>query len=249
MKNCLIITNQNFYDLVNINGLLNYIKDKYDIINLVVRKNIYEHSYFILRLIGNINLIIVDDDINLNEINIDFHDMDKILLGDYNKNIINNFNINNPLINYFAIFYDQLNLDYNIKFEYEHIERDFKSEDYYYKKLLSKLKNGYIFYYNKFDNFILDDSKKFIFNPLYNYYENDEYKKKNWINLQYNYIFDLSKIIENAYEIHIFDIDIFSIMPYLNLNNVKSKYIYNNNIRIKEYHKNLNDFIFIYHEN
>ena len=243
MKKCLFLSNQNIYDFVNVNGLLYYLSLKYDIIYVVINSENMEYAYIIFKNI--INLIFIENNYTVDE---KYNDCEIIKLGNNNKNCIRNLSIDNVLLNYFQYFYQQLNLDYEIKYKYENLERDFKEENKYYKKVKNLFKEGYIFYYDFKKNFIIDDSYS-VFNPIYNYYEEDSYNKDKWIDIEYKNIFNLLEIIENAEEIHLFDINLFSIMPFLNLNNVKNKYIYHNNIMIKEYHKNLKDFKFIYYNN
>lgn len=243
MNKCLIISNQNIYDLMNINGLINYLSYEYDLIYLFVNYTIVNDANIIFKNISNIILV---ESNNFNKIDKKYSNCKIIKLGIYNEKCIKNLNINDSSINYFEYFYNQLNLNYDIKYKYEYLDRDMYGENKYFEKIKNFFKDGYIFYYNKNKDFIINDVKC-IFNPIYNYYEDDSFNKNKWIDIKYNNIFDLLEIIENAEEIHLFDIDLYSVMPYLNLDNVKNKYIYHNNIMIKEYHKKLKDFRFIYY--
>ena len=245
MKKCLIISNQNIYDLININGLINYLSYKYDLVHLLVTSKNMNSSNIIFKNITNLILIENND---FNNINSTYIDNEIINLGSYNKNCIKDFSVNNLSINYFEYFYNQLELSYELKYKYEYLERDFYEENKYYEKVKKLFKDGYIFYYNKNKNFVIND-KKYVYNPIYNYYEDDINNKNKWIDIKYNNIFNLLSIIEGAEEIHIFDLDIYSLMPYLNLKKVKNKYIYFNNILLKNYHKNVDDFNFIYYSN
>jgi hypothetical protein len=59
-------------------------------------------------------------------------------------------------------------------------------------------------------------------------------------------ISDYCYIIENSEEIHVLFSAFFSLCMYLDLSNVKKKYIYTCIPNIKDYHKNANDWIIVY---
>ena len=243
MNKCLIISNQNIYDLININGLIKYLSNNYNFIYLFIKPENINDANIIFFGIDNLILTVVNNFKNINNIN----NFDKVIkLGIYNDNKIENYTIDNLSINYFELFYSILNINFEIKYKYEYLNRNVTNENKYYNKIIDKYKDGYIFYYNKNSDLIIDDYKM-VYNPLDNYYKNDEYKIDYWINIGHDNIFDLLEIIENAEEIHIFDLDLYSLMPFLNLKKVKNKYIYHNNILIKNYHEKLKDFKFIYY--
>ena len=76
MNKCLIISNQNIYDLININGLINYLSNNYNYIYLLIKPE------------------------NINNANIIFYGSDNLILT-----VNNNFeNINNIDSSVFLIF-------------------------------------------------------------------------------------------------------------------------------------------------
>ena len=244
MKKCLIISNQNIYDLININGLINYLSKKYNLLYLII--NI---TNFIIaeKIFINIpNLILICENSSENIIKMKDIEILKLNICDNSQVVL----INDFSIDYFKIFYENIKLKYELKYTYEYLERDFEEEDKFFKKIVDDYQDGYIFYYNhNKDKKLIIDDYKLVFNPIYNYYEDDESKKDKWKDIKHNTLFDLLKIIENSDEIHLFDINLYSFMPFLNLKKVKKKYIYFDNILIKNYHKNLKDFTFIYYNN
>ena len=50
MKKCLIISNQNIYDLININGLINYLSKKYNLLYLIINITNFIIIYKLIKL-------------------------------------------------------------------------------------------------------------------------------------------------------------------------------------------------------
>ena len=165
---------------------------------------------------------------------------------------------------FFKTFYKQLELDYEIRYKYEKINRNHNSEIFFLNKVMKNY-DKYIFLHDNDKNIIFRDNDKNIifrdndknnlsniesiipiFHPNINYYNEKSELYNYWLNIISDNILDYCKIIENAEEIHVIFSSFFNLCMYLDLSKVKKKYIYTNIINIKDLHKNMKDWIIIY---
>ena len=122
-------------------------------------------------------------------------------------------------------------------FNYKLIYRNLYDENNYYLRLTQAIGKDYIFYYNKDTNKIINYfGNMFIYNPFHNFYdkENETFYKK-WISLDIKNIFQYLTILKHSNEIHIYDIDFLHFIIEFNddFEHIKNKYIYTNDIFIK----------------
>lgn len=124
------------------------------------------------------------------------------------------------------------------------IFRDFNQENTYYSKFRNKVNDNYIFYYNSNENFRIINyfGKKYIYNPFYNFYDSDNKYYNNWVKLNTDYFTFFYKIILNADELHIFDIDMLYLILEIDTNNISKKYFYYHDLLIKEKEDRLKDW-------
>ena len=124
------------------------------------------------------------------------------------------------------------------------IFRDLNQENTYYSKLIDKVNDNYIFYCNSNENFSIINyfGKKYIYNPFYNFYEIDHKYYNNWVKLNTSYMIFFYKIILNADELHIFDIDMLYLILEIDTNNISKKYFYYHDLLIKEKEYRLKDW-------
>ena len=143
-------------------------------------------------------------------------------------------------INFWKVFYQQASLDYTIKFKHINIKRNFKREEFLYNMIKNKYGEKYIFthdhrsydykHYDVRRNVYVKKNKDNlpVFHPNINYYDDDtEHKYYNyWPKFVFNNLLDYCLILEKASEIHITDSCFSCLATYLDLSNVKKKYIY-----------------------
>ena len=124
------------------------------------------------------------------------------------------------------------------------IFRDFNQENIYYLKFRDKVNGNYIFYSNRNENFSIINyfGKKYIYNPFYNFYKINHKYYNNWVKLNTDYFTFFYKIILNADELHIFDIDILYLILEIDTNNISKKYFYYHDLLIKEKEDRLKDW-------
>lgn len=234
---CIIIGHLSLNDLLIINGIVNYYTIKYNKVYLLCKKIDFET---INQMFSHNNLIIpisIDMEINNNVLSYDsiifkeYEKIDIIKIGMHNPNwdsLKSDFIIENLPYLYFKTFYEQLNLDYEIRYKYEKINRNILSE--------KKLNNEKYKFVNGVKKNDFNEDELFIFDPC----DNPVYPKIS------NNILDYCTILENSYEIHLSYNYFFSLCMLLDLSKVKNKYIYTSIINIKEYHKNAVDWKIIY---
>ena len=126
---------------------------------------------------------------------------------------------------------------------YKIINRNYKNEDIFYDKFKDICTKNYIFTYNLNNKDILyyKDNKYDIYDPLTNINNNEK-----WVLLNTDNIMDYLKIIENADELHINDLNMLLLLSTIDLSHIKIKYAYTNKFFIKNYFKELQNWKFIY---
>ena len=236
-----------------------------------IYENVYIYCLFRNRLLvtqlyknyNNIHIIILNEDYtwflppenSVNELKNSIVDYDLILTG---HNDISKFNSDSDCVNYFwRVFYKQINLPYEIVYDYMDINRNNKDEENLYRKLIEKYGEKYIFvhdhrnvkyqHHNIRKNIDLDTNMDIpIFHPNFNYYSN--YPDHKYYHLWDESLFlsdnllDYCLILENAQEIHINDSCFSCLCPYLNLNKVTKKSITTNITHIVDYHYSYEDW-------
>jgi hypothetical protein len=157
---------------------------------------------------------------------------------------------------FWKCFYEQMNLPYEIRYEYLDFNRNIEKEEDIYKKLIDRYGKNYIFVHDhrnvKYQqchprsNVNLDINLDIpIFHPNFNYYSN--YPDHKYYYLWEETLFlsdnllDYGKIIENATEIHINDSAFSCYCPYLNLMSVKNKSI-SSKLNMVDYHNSFKDW-------
>jgi hypothetical protein len=255
-EKCLIAGHLGLGDLITINGLVRYYSKLYNNIYLLCKKEnyksiiqIYSDNSKIIPIFIDTNEHIISIDHNIFKI---YKDCDIIKLGVLNNNwyvLKSNYTIGNLPYSFFETFYKQCNLEYSIRYEYEKINRNKIKEKNFYNKTMNKF-HKYIFIHS--NNLNLKISDEFItknipiFDPNNNYYDESSIYYNLWNNeISYN-ILDYCMILENAEELHLSFSSFFSLCMFLDLKNVKKKYIYTNITNIKDYHKNMYDWNIIY---
>ncbi len=246
INKCLIYSNLNICNLFEINGIIRYYSNIYDEIYVVCKNNYYNSACNIF--LDNKKIIILSLDIQDEIINKDHY------IFDYYKNNIINLILDNSNDKHYYIgknYYNKANLDYYLRYSYEKINRNHIFENKFYEKIMKKYNNNYIFIndytsynYKKINIY----SKLPIYHPKINYYHDDKYSNfyDYWNNESSDNILDYCKILENAYEIHLAYNEFFCLANFLNLCNVKNKYIYTDIVNIKDYYENLKDWKIIY---
>ena len=246
--NCLLLSNTNIYDLININYIIDYLSKKYIIIYIFIENVNIHFCKLFFNNIKNIQYLIKDNIINIDLYINDFINLKKekndvIKLGIFNDNwklLKDNNEIENMPINYFEIFYKQINLDY---IHSKIINRNYQNEDIFYNNFINICNKNYIFTYNldKQDILYLKDNKYDIYDPLKNI--NDS---TTWVLLNTNNIMDYLIVIEKAQELHINDLNMLLLLSLIDLSHIKNKYAYTKKFFLKKYFKNLQDWNFIY---
>jgi hypothetical protein len=249
--NCILLTHTNIYDLINIYHIIDYLSKKYNILYLLVENSNINFSKLFFKMIKNIQYLnkdnIIDFNIYINDfITLKKEKYDIIKLGSFNNNwhiLQDNIQIDNMSINYFDIFYKQLNLNYIYFIHNKIINRNYEKEDIFYNKFQDICTKKYIFTYNlnSLDILYYKDNSYDIYDPLTNINNNDK-----WILLNTDNIMDYLKIIENADELHINDLNMLLLLSKINLTHIKIKYAYTKKIFLKTYFKELQNWKFIY---
>lgn len=210
MNEIYISLNNELKLFINLYKLLSSIYFYFDNIYIICDNKYLLFNYQLFFNLYNVHLI-QKSDISIKPIIYEYID---------NNNFIKN-------INY-------LNINNELKPNIE-IYRNFYQENIYYKKLISNIGKEYIFYYNNTNKSIINYfDNKYVFNPIKNFY--NEYDKKSdlWIDLEIKNILYYLKIIENSFEIHIYDIDLLYLLLEIDLDSIDNKYFYYNDVMIKE---------------
>ncbi len=200
-------------DHFHCNGVVRYLlnnkfKDKK--VNLFAKKKYFEMIKFMYRDLKRLKIIPITNDEN-NE----FKEVSSyIKSGDHIEKIGFDYFLKNKDKNKTIdiLFYEQLNIDYSKRFELTYWKRDHEREEEFYNEIIKKDK--YVF--------VHDD-------PSRNFEISDENIPKDFqiVRNSYKYsIFDYSKIIENAKEIHVMESSARCMLEYLNTEN-SDHYLYN----------------------
>ena len=251
-EECLIISHLSLNDLFIINGIINYYAIKYNKIYLACKKiyintikQFFSHNHIIIPIYIDIDNDIINENHHIFQ---EYKKCDIIKIGMNNENwITNKYDLiigKHPYL-YFQTFYKQLNLNYELKYKYEKINRNFLKEKKFYNDVMFKYNDDYKFVMGIKNNDIISDNKMAIFTPYYNFYDKKSILYDYWPNKISTSIFDYCLILEKAKEIHIEFNEFLSLCMFLNISNIK-KYVYTNITNIKDYHKNIEDWNIVY---
>ena len=240
-NNCIIIPHLSLNDFFIILGIIYYYKSIFNKIYIVAKntnkdtiENIFLKENRIIPLFINYEKDILDDEHKIYDL---YKNCEIIKIGMNNPNwyqYVSNINVGVHPYNYFKTFYEQLNINYELKFKYEYINRNYVKEKLLFNEI-SKNYKDYIFVFNvNKDNLKSENKKNKIFSPNINLCNN----------ITEN-ILDYSLILEKSIEIHCTFDYFFFLSMYLNLENVK-KFIYTNIINFKDYHPNSKNWTLIY---
>ncbi len=200
-------------DHFHCNGVVRYLlNNKFNDkkVNLFAKKKYFEMIKFMYRDLKRLEIIPIT-----NNENDEFNDVSSyIKSGDHIEKIgfdyfLKNIDKNKTID---ILFYEQLNIDYSKRFELTYWKRDHEKEEELYNKIIQNDK--YVFVHD-------DPSRNFIIS--------DEYIPKDFQIIRNSYehsIFDYSKIIENAKEIHVMESSARCMLEYLNTENSKH-FLYN----------------------
>jgi hypothetical protein len=251
IKKCFIISHLNCGDLLTINGLIRYYSNIFNIVYVLCKKihsKTFNQVFLDNKFIIPIFIDLKDDIIPNNHYIFDLYsDCNIIKLGLLNYNwyvLKSNYFLGDLPYSFFKTFYQQCNLDYNIRYTYEKINRNYLFEKHFFNKIMNKY-NKYIFVHDNNNEInIINDLP--IFHPNKNYYTIESKYYSYWNENISNNLLDYCLIIEKSEEIHVSHSAFFALCLFLNLENVKKKYIYTKIPNIKDYHKNLKDWNIIY---
>jgi hypothetical protein len=154
---------------------------------------------------------------------------------------------------FWSKFYDNINLPYSLRYEYNDINRNSKEDDLY-NKVVEKYGKKYIFLHDhrnvkykhiceRADVNVISDYP--IFHPNFNYYSNigGEFNDLWSQDFLSDNLFDYCMLIENATEIHISDSSFSCLMPYLDLKKVQKKVIHTSYCEgLVNYHEKFKDW-------
>lgn len=200
-------------DHFHCNGVVRHLVKDFDdfkSINLFCKKKYYEMIVFMYRDLKFLNIIPITnfEKNEVNEVLSHVKKYDKIIkIGfDYfTKNMNKDKTVD-------MLFYEQFNLDYSKRFELTFWKRNINNENELFNKLVNS--NNYIFVHDDHTrNFIIPDK----------FFPKDYQIIRNSNEIS---IFDYSKIIENASEIHVMESSARCMLEYLDTNNSKH-YLYN----------------------
>ena len=200
-------------DHFHCNGVVRFLlKKKYPNkkIRLFAKSKYSEMVEFMYRDVENLEVIPINNDEkkeldNVNSYISENDIVEKIGFDFFLKNKNKNKTID-------MIFYEQFNIEYSKRFELTYWKRDFEKETQLFEKLVKK--DEYVFVHDDPDRgFVISDKNiNSKFQIIRNSYEYD--------------IFDYSKILENAKEIHVMESSIRSMVEFLDTKN-SSHYLYN----------------------
>ena len=169
----------------------------------------------------------------------------------YNVIFIKNININTSNTSNNSIYYfneEDFIQNFNINYikntpENNMIFRNICQENIFYIKLTENISKKYIFYFNYDTNKIINYfGDLYIYNPIYDFYEdNDKYYDK-WIDLYTNNMAYYLKIIEESTELHIYDLDILYLISEIDVSHISKKYFYYDTVLIKEDNNKFKDW-------
>jgi hypothetical protein len=247
-EKCLIISHLSIGDLFIINGIIRYYTIIYNNVYFLCKK---KHIKSMIKIFSdNKNIIPICIDIEEDIISEDCYIYEKyknfniIKIGIHNNNwyvLKSDIIVGNLPYSFFKTFYKQLDLDYEIRYKFEKINRNLNDEILFFNKIMKNY-DKYIFVHD--NNYELKNLINNENNDIKFFHPNIKNNIKNNIS---NNILDYCKIIENSEEIHVIFSSFLNLCMYLDLSSVKKKYIYTNIINIKDLHKNMNDWIIIFY--
>ena len=212
MKEIYISTNQELKYFLKLFQILNYLFLYFDIIYIYS-----DHKYL------SIN-------------NTLFFNFDNVIFIENDSNIINSVVFNDEIT-----FIENLNIQLFQISNLIHINfyRNNYQENIFYLYLIDNITSEYIFYFNniketnnKIINYFGD---LYIYNPFSDFYEDEDEKYfSKWKELCLNNYSYFLKIIENAKQLHIYDIDMLYLILEIDTKHIKEKYFYYNDILLKE---------------
>jgi hypothetical protein len=172
---CLIIGPLKLGDLFILNGAIRYYENIYNEITLLCGRDNYKNILSIFEDSNKINIICSDEKVlnNNHFIYNNYKDCDIIKLGIYNDDWDKNKStiiINDLPLSFFITYYSQLGIEYEIRYKYEKINRDYENENIFYKKVMNSYNDKYIFVHNNDIFEILNLNNIPIFHPNINYY-------------------------------------------------------------------------------
>ena len=262
VENCILLFHLSTGDNFTMYAMVIYYSIIYKYVNIFC---LHRNINTIKQMYDKNNNIIIHliENKNYNGCIVSKNDIDKL------KNKLINFDIistgmHNNNFDYSQIFwrcfYKQVNLDYDIRYIYNNINRNYKKEKKFYNKIINKYGNKYIFLNDHrhlfYKHIAIRPNIKIthefpIFHSNINYYngnKNDKYFyfwKKKYLK---NNLFDYCMIIENATEIHITDSAFSCLCPYLDLSKVEKKCIYTKYDYVN-YHNSFKDWIILPYQN
>ena len=263
---CIIIPHLSLGDLFIINSIIRYYTLIYNNVYFLCKKKNIKSINKIFSDNNSIIPICIDiiEDIipNNHFIYEKYKNYDIIKLGLHNNNwyvLKSDIIVGDLPYSFFKTFYKQLDLNYDIRYKYEKINRNYDSEIFFFNKVMKNY-GKYIFIHdnsinlqdnnsnNKLSikNIKIENNMLSIFHPNMNYYDEQSKFYNLWLNIISDNILDYCKIIENSEEIHVIFSSFLNLCMYLDLSNVKKKYIYTNIINIKDLHQNMKDWIIVY---
>ena len=190
----------------------------FDKINIQCNNNYFPLNLIIYNNLSNVNFIELKKD----------EKVKNSIYFENSQNFINQMNIFN-----FELIYNKKSI----------LNRDITQENHFYLKLKENVTESYVFYFNyDSDRVINYFHDLYVFNPNHEFYdEEDDYFGK-WVDLKTKNIIYYLKIIENASELHIYDLDMLFLILEIDVSHISNKYLYHHDILIKEEDSRLKDW-------
>jgi len=213
-KEIILIHHLGLGDAIVCNGMVNYLSEKFDVINLVVHKRYYEQIKFLYSENHKIKLFIINT--QPHEVNIDY-EISKIF-SEKNIKILKVGFENRKKGPFNTALYKQLNLDYQTSFSYFHCPVNYENSNKLSKHLIDfyRIKGDYILVHDQTDE---------------KHYKLNTGNEKNIIKIEketdlYKNIFLYIPLIKNAKEIHCVDSSFIHLVERIQ---TKSKLYYHTN--------------------
>ena len=238
-KNCIFLFHLSTGDNLTMYAAVRHVQKMYKDVYIFC---LYRNRYMVAQLYQpyeNVHLLISDETYNnwlappqlIEQFKTKINNYDLLLSGCYDPK----FDVNGA---FWESFYNQLNLPYRMRYDYEDINRNKERELNLYNSIVSKYGEKYIFLHDhrniKYKHFINRgnvhvDSELPVFHPNFNYYSDSENNCNYHLwssEFSSDNLLDYCTLIENATEIHIRDSAFSCLMPFLDLKNVKKKCIH-----------------------